>query len=149
MIRVTARITKIEELERRLAARLNATRAEIQLALDEAATIVHAEAQRLILDPPKTGRVYAKSNPKRIHQASAPNEAPANDLGNLAAGVVRDLSNIARGRVAVASTAPYAKPLELGGRGGKLAPRPYLRRALYSKRREVRAAFVRALRRAR
>lgn len=48
--------------------------------------------QEHIQGGPKSGRVYHKKNPERVHRASAPGEYPATDLGTLVAsyGVERD-----------------------------------------------------------
>ncbi len=92
---------------------------------------VVTEGTRLISSPPKTGRVYQRSNPRRTHQASAPGQAPATDLGGLVASgqaiyptqadlfVVRGTANW---------STDYARRLELGDE--KVEPRPYARPAL-------------------
>jgi HK97 gp10 family phage protein len=72
---------------------------------------------------PKTGRVYKRG--KVSHQASAPGEAPANDLGFLVNNVKAEVTG-----ELVASTlslAPYSVHLEYGTR--KMAARPFLRPA--------------------
>lgn len=89
-----------------------------------------AEGTRLIASPPKTGRVYVKDNPRRVHQASAPGQAPATDLGFLIASSLpkypppteNEISGIANWG------AEYALCLELGTR--KIMPRPFARPAL-------------------
>ena len=139
VITVSAKVTGAADLARRFEQRAQRSGMAQRVALEEAGTIVAAEAQRLIMDGPKSGRVYQKYVPRRIHQASAPGEAPANDLGGLVGGIVQDKSDLANGRIRIASTAKYAKPLEFGTR--HMAPRPYLRRALRSSRRQVLRAF--------
>lgn len=64
----------------------------------------------------KTGVVYRRSNPSRIHQASAPGQAPADDLGNLAASYhvrKRKVNQYVHER-AVGSNSPVASWLEFG-----------------------------------
>ena len=133
VLRVSGKVTGAANLARRFEARANHSSIAQRVALEESGTIVAAEAQRLIMDGPKSGRIY------KGHQASAPNEAPANDLGGLVAGIIQDKADLAGGRIRIASTAKYAKPLEFGTR--HMAPRPYLRRALRSSRKDVLRAF--------
>ncbi|MGL5116516.1 MAG: HK97-gp10 family putative phage morphogenesis protein, partial [Beijerinckiaceae bacterium] len=89
------------------------------------------------------GRIYQKYMPRRSHQASAPGEAPATDTGTLIAGIVIDRTDVKRGRIIIAATAPYAKALEYGTR--KMAPRPFLRRALRAMRGRVVTIFREAV----
>jgi HK97 gp10 family phage protein len=87
------------------------------------ALMAQGEAQKSIRRGPKTGRVYKRG--KVYHQASAPGEAPANDLGNLVNKVKAEMTE-----ELVASTlslAPYSIHLEYGTR--KMAARPFLRPA--------------------
>jgi hypothetical protein len=81
--------------------------------------ILIAEARRLILDTPKTGRMYGS------HQASAPGEAPASETGALVSG----LSVVFRGNqysrtVVLSSNDPKSSWLEFGT--GRVAPRPFM-----------------------
>ncbi len=87
------------------------------------ALMAQGEAQKSIMRGPKTGRVYKRG--KVSHQASAPGEAPANDLGFLVNNVKAEVTG-----ELVASTlslAPYSVHLEYGTR--KMAARPFLRPA--------------------
>lgn len=144
VLRVHATVRGAEELARRFEARAGAAAGpEIQAALLEAGTLVQSEAQRLVLDGPKTGRIYQKYVPRRTHQASAPGEPPANDLGNLVANIVQDRADLGRGRIIIASLASYAKMLEFGT--SKMAARPYLRAAMMNMRGAVQRAFRAAL----
>jgi hypothetical protein len=90
------------------------------------ALVARSDAQRRILDGPKTGRVYQKSNPKRTHRASAPGEAPANDLGFLASQIFAEPSSEPM-TVNLTSRAPYSVYLEYGTM--RIRPRPFLRPA--------------------
>lgn len=120
-------------------------RGAIVIALEESGTIVAAEAQRSILDGPKTGRVYQKYNPRRVHQASAPGQPPASDLGWLASNIVIDRASVGFGRIVVASLASYSRALEFGTK--HIRPRSFMRRALARTRTAVQRAFIIALRR--
>lgn len=139
MFSVEAKVLGATDLERAFMARAQRSSLATQVALEEAATIVSAEAQRSIMDGPKSGIVYKKYRPRRDHQASAPGESPANDLGDLVGGILIERAEIATGRIRVASTAGHSKVLELGGRF--IAPRPFLRRALMKSRKAVIVAF--------
>lgn len=145
MFEVEARVLGADALARAFEAKALRSPAAAAVALEEAAQIVAAEAQRSVIDGPKTGRVYTKYVPRRDHQASAPGEPPANDTGNLAANIIIDRAEVGSGRIRISSLAAYSKVLELGGRF--MAPRPFLRRALMVSRRAVAQAFALAYRR--
>ena len=86
---------------------------------------VEQRAAKLIMDPPKTGKVYQRRGVK--HQASAPGEAPANDTGRLVNSRRIDLfENELRARLTFSTD--YAWRLEHGDQS--MEPRPYARRAL-------------------
>jgi len=102
--------------------------------LEKAAHDVEARAKVSILSGAKTGRIYG------IHQASAPGEAPANEIGNLAAGIAVAPGPAPLSRI-IASNAEYSERLEMGSPEGTIAPRPFLGPALES----VRQPFVRAV----
>ena len=128
---------------------------EVRLVYDHMPTIsrsARAKASQIVRDTamsilllarhsmmgPKHGKVYQKAG--RVHQASAPGEAPAIDLGNLLNSLnavpVTDLT----WRVTVG--AEYGLPLESGTVNGKIAPRPFLRPAVA----QMKDAFFRAIR---
>jgi len=89
------------------------------------------EGTRLIVSPPKTGRIYKRENPDRVHQASAPGEAPAGDLGFLAGSATSSypLDEGPDRIIGIANWgADYALDLELGTE--KIAPRPFALPAL-------------------
>ncbi len=129
-----------------------AVRPQLTRIMKQGGLIIKNEAAQSIIDPPKTGRIYAtnknagkrtktgkRRKPKYIyHQASAPGEAPAADTGRLnqsiTAVVVQDDDNAIV--VQTAANAPYATRLEYGGaheapNGNKvhIEPRPYMRPA--------------------
>jgi len=144
MIRVRSKVRGLGGFRRRMETQGKAVSAKLALALDEAAQAVQGEAQRLIADPPKSGRIYQKYVPRRVHQASAPGQAPATDTGALIASIVIDRTDVPRGRIVIAATSAYAKHLEYGTR--KMAPRPFLRRALRTMRRRIVQLFEAAAR---
>ena len=80
-------------------------------------------AVQSILKGPKTGHIYKRGNVS--HQASAPGQAPANDLGFLASSLRITITN--RNAVDLSAVAPYAVHLEYGTR--RMAARPFLRPA--------------------
>lgn len=93
----------------------------------------------LIIGGAKTGRVYRRYNPRRIHQASAPGQPPANDLGRLAnsfEAVQTKLNQYAYSNT-VGSSLIYAAALQYGNPETNLLPRPYFDVALRQLRTEV------------
>lgn len=87
-----------------------------------------------ILQPPKTGRIYQRNTVS--HQASAPGESPANDVGRLAQSITTSYDPAQlTGYVNVATE--YAEALEFGT--PRVAPRPYARVSLAEKAEEIRA----------
>lgn len=105
---------------------------------------VEHRAVRLIMEPPKTGRIYRKRGV--AHQASAGGEAPANETGRLVNSRRIDLfSEQLRARLNFSVN--YALMLELGTK--HMEPRPFARRALAESmetgpefiRQEIRAAL--------
>lgn len=104
---------------------------------------VRNEAISLILNTPKTGRVYYRRGVE--HVASAPGEAPASDTGRLVNSIrtVYDFSSMT-GQVVV--SAAYGAHLEFGTQ--KMAPRPFLRPALANTRAQVRRIMQEEIRQA-
>jgi hypothetical protein len=82
----------------------------------------------LIAGPPKTGRIYKKTNPRRTHQASAPGQPPAADLGALMASasvIVPKQGDLFQVTAKANWSTNYARGLELGT--DTVDPRPYAR----------------------
>jgi hypothetical protein len=126
-----------------LGAKRDAILVAIARGVFKGAMLIQKTARKKIMGPPKTGRVYGaeadvqafikgnakqkKAAGKKVHQASAPGEAPANDLGNLQRSI-----NIIAGKpgvvteASVTANAEYASWLENGTLDGKIAPRPFL-----------------------
>jgi hypothetical protein len=92
-------------------------------ALNHLALQAQSYAVQAILQGPKTGRIYKRGAVS--HRASAPGEAPANDLGFLAQSLRIQVTD--RNTVNLSALAPYAVHLEYGTRN--MAPRPFLRPA--------------------
>lgn len=96
--------------------------------LERRAIRVESAAKRLVRQH-GTGRIYHLTNPTRTHQASAPGQPPATDLGRLGASITHELGADNEGLVArVGTNVEYALFLEVGTR--HMAPRPFLRPAL-------------------
>lgn len=112
----------------RLAAFVNDPNGDVARDLTRRAIRVETEAKRLVHQPGK-GRLYRKSNPKRLHRASAPGQPFATDLGVAAASITHQLGRDEKGLfAAVGSGLRKFRYLELGTR--TMRPRPSLRRAL-------------------
>lgn len=90
--------------------------------LERRAIRVQTEAVRSVHEPGK-GRQYG------AHRASAPGDPPATDTGQLAASITHRIGTDGRGLFAfVGSKLKKVRYLELGT--SRIAPRPFLRRAL-------------------
>ena len=50
--------------------------------------MVAGRVRKNINKSPRGGRTYIKTNPNRVHKASAPGESPATDLGFLVRSIV-------------------------------------------------------------
>lgn len=108
------------------------------------ANLVRNEAISLILDTPKTGRIYRRGD--KEHQASAPGEAPASDTGTLVGRIRVDDSKLSDLRARVVASTAYAAHLEYGTQ--KMEPRPFMRPALANKKQEIEAGIDREVSRA-
>lgn len=117
-----------------------------QRGLVRGAEEVRSEAVRLVLEPPKTGRIYRRRGVE--HQASAPGEAPASDTGTLVSRIATDYADLSRLVARVGAHTEYAAHLEFGT--SRMEPRPFMRPALATVSpkiedyiaREVRAALL-------
>lgn len=103
-----------------------------------AANLVRNEVLRLILETPKTGKIYVRRGIE--HQASAPGEAPASDTGTLVRGITVEIDT-ERIAARVNSGAAHGPHLEFGT--DKMEPRPHMRQALENKRVEIEATVGR------
>jgi HK97 gp10 family phage protein len=110
---------------------------EIDGVCHNTALDIQARAQLAIQNPPKSGRIYKRGNV--LHQASAPGEAPATDIGLLVNSAYT--KKAADSDYETGFTAEYAAALEFGT--AKMQPRPYLRPAVEA----VRDAFMAAIKR--
>lgn len=125
-------------IRRDSSALLRQLRPQLERVVQKAAHDVEGRAKISILAGGKSGRIYKRG--KVTHQASAPGEAPASDLGNLAAGIKVGSGEGPLWRV-VQSNAIYSRALEFGRLDGSIAPRPFLHPALEA----VRQPFKRAV----
>lgn len=104
----------------------------VKEAIGHATEMVRDEVNRLVLETPKTGRLYSYRG--GVHQASAPGESFANMSGNALASTVTYQENNGMTGV-VSAEAEYAGFLEFGTT--KMAPRPTYRPALENKTDEI------------
>jgi HK97 gp10 family phage protein len=106
----------------------------------EGTELVHSTAVRLIMNGPKTGKVYRRRGVE--HQASAPGEPPASDTGALVqrSGTEYDQANLV-GTVTFHSK--YAAALEFGTE--RIEPRPFARPALAMNREAIQDAIGRRI----
>ena len=127
--------------QKEMARALNNMSADIEQAVSNVVLTTAMELRgqivRSVQRGPKTGFVYQKYNPRRVHQASAPGEAPATDTGRLANSIFFDqASNLT---ATVGSNIVYAKHLEYGTR--HMGARPFFTPAVE----EMRPKFLRRI----
>ncbi len=127
-------------------------------AVAKSALAVKSDAQRSIERGPKTGRVYttyfytdAQGRLRKVgrrgkpHQASAPGEAPALDLGGLVDSIFDEISE--NGLAAeVGTDLDYGTYLEFGTR--KMAARPWLQPAFERNKEKIKARVRNAIKKA-
>lgn len=101
---------------------------------------VRNEAIRLILETPKTGRMYGD------HRASAPGEPPASDTGTHVRNIRTDFSDLDRLTGRAVASAEHSAHLEYGTES--MEPRPHMRPALANSRGEINAVIASEIRRA-
>lgn len=97
----------------------------IREALYDIGEIVSGEIRKSIITGAKTGRFYRRPG-GRIHQASSPGQAPANDTGTLQASVDYEVHSWSR--MEVGDRALYGRYLEEGTR--RMEARPHIRPAV-------------------
>lgn len=104
-----------------------------------AGELVATEVRRNIQKSPRGGKTYVKTNPNRVHKASAPGESPATDLGFLVRSIQMqpDLDNLRVQVVSLSTIAPYAKRLEFGDLSKGLQPRPFMFKGLQAKKQKA------------
>lgn len=92
-----------------------------------------------ITKPPKTGRVYLVriDGQRRYHQASAPNQAPANMTGDLRESINWTTRSSTQLSIAAGTEtlAPYAGYMEFGTE--KIVKRPYIGKAIRANNRNT------------
>jgi hypothetical protein len=88
---------------------------------------IKSDTQSTIRGGSRSGKIVTRYNPKRRHQASAPGEVPANDLGLLASSINAEVDP-RQFNLEISAAAAYAKDLELGNRN--MLPRPFMVPAL-------------------
>ena len=104
-----------------------------------AGELVATEVRRNIQKSPRGGKTYVKTNPNRVHKASAAGESPATDLGFLVRSIQMqpDLDNLRVQVVSLSTIAPYAKRLEFGDLSKGLQPRPFMFKGLQAKKQKA------------
>lgn len=95
-----------------------------------AATLYFEGAVKRKLSGARTGRIYRIGRRGKVHQASAPGEAPASLTGKLRQSITHSIQWMGDNVFGeVGTSVPYAAILEYGGvswNGGRILPRPYM-----------------------
>ena len=125
----------------------------IEATMIIAGEIVATEIRNSINRAPRGGKTYQRLNQSgsyRTVKASAAGEAPATDLGFLVRSIQTepDLPNLRIRILSLHSIAPYAKSLEYGDLSRGLQPRPFMRKGLQAKKKQVVSLVQNALNRA-
>ena len=112
-----------------------------------AGELVATEVRRNINKSPRGGKTYVKTNPNRVHKASAAGESPATDLGFLVRSIQTepDLDNLRIRVVSLFTIAPYARRLEFGDMARGLQPRPFMFKSLAAKKQKAEDLMKKAL----
>lgn len=108
--------------------------------IGQATDLVRNDVLKSLHAGSKSGITYVKSNPSRVHVASAPGEPPATDTGFLASHVYKDIEDSGLTGI-VESRASYSASLEFGT--SKTAARPFMQPALEKNRNKIRRLFQR------
>lgn len=121
-------------------------REPIRAALIANAMNVHGAAVASIMNGPATGKIYKRGgrvNPRSIHQASAPGEAPMSDSGHLAS-FLRWIEGADGLSTEVGTDDDYGAFLEFGT--SEMEARPWLVPAFESVRPQMVARLIKAVR---
>lgn len=103
----------------------------IRKSLSKFGTLLRDETKSLIINPPKTGKIYRIKGAN--HQASKTGEAPANQSGKLVKSI--GYRTLSIDRLELGSSAKRSKFLELGT--VKMGKRPHLIRAINNKQYQI------------
>lgn len=114
---------------------------EIKKAVQKAALMVEGAAKVKIQRGAKTGQVYAGAN-GRLHQASAPGEAPATNTGRLVGSITHNIKDSGLTAI-VGSDVEYAIHLEFGTRN--MGARPFLQPSVEENRQKIEKMFADAI----
>lgn len=120
---------------------------EVHRTLKRGALKIENRAVQGIIEPPKTGRIYASKHRKgKKHQASAPGEFPAADSGRLHQSITSvEASTKDLIRFETGPNTDYARMLEEGT--SKMEPRPYMTPSYNENEAGIRADVREAVRR--
>lgn len=118
--------------------------ASVVIGLRSIAMPLEEDVKRSIRTGPRTGKIVRRYRPSRVHQASAPGEVPANDMGMLANSIEVEVDPT-QFNLVLSASAFYARWLELGTR--HMLPRPFLRPAIARWRKRIIQAIHDAIKR--
>tara|TARA_R100000388_G_scaffold92267_1_gene75111 strand:+ start:3752 stop:4177 length:426 start_codon:yes stop_codon:yes gene_type:complete len=131
MARVTTRVIN----KTRYKSVISQYTADIIALVGEAGNLVRNTAVESIQQGAKSGVVYEKYNPRRIHRASSAGEPPATDTGFLVNNISLKIDTDGLG-ASVESRADYSAFLEFGT--STMAARPFMQPALESNKAKIR-----------
>ena len=114
---------------------------DVANAVFDFGTDLHQDIVLSVQRGPATGTLYQKTNPRRVHRASAPGQAPMSDTGRLASSIY--FQERSKFYVAIGTKIKYANWLEYGTR--KMLPRPFFKPAFDRGKAEFRRTMERIL----
>lgn len=124
---LTVRVRNLSSLQAKVKRLDWGIQAAVVVGLRSIADPLENDVKQSIRQGPKSGRIVRRYHPTRVHQASAPYQAPADDRGMLANSIQVDVDP-KQFNLTLSAAAPYARELEYGTR--HMLPRPFLRPAL-------------------
>lgn len=136
MVTVLPKSKKDKQTMRNVAASTKAVKKGIRRSLFEIGRENQTYLRNLILDKNKNGRIYVIRG--KLHQASAPGEAPANLSGGLQKSV--DFNVRGSTEMAFGEKKPYGKYLERGT--SRMAARPHVGRTVKERGNQNRTIFA-------
>ena len=143
---VTIQLKGADKFREALSAMSDDVKAEVGKEVMAVALELRTDVIKSVQQGPASGRVYQKYKPRRVHQASAPGEAPASDTGRLANSIFFDKEGPLT--ATVGSLVTYAAHLEY--KPSNMGGRPFFRPAVEKMRadfdKRISAAVERALR---
>ena len=140
---MSIKLEGLQELQNAIREATQETQAKIEMVVEATASDIRNATVRRIQRGPASGEIYkSKGSKEKLHQASAPGEAPATDIGTLA-GSYSVIDGDTPLTKYVSTDLDYAYFLEFGTIN--MAPRPHLLPSVEESRRNFEQRLKRVL----